>query len=121
MEENENENKTADDIYREANKFYEEGEFEKAIELYTEAITREPMYKYYYNRGLSYACQERYEEAQADILKVLELKPNFSEAWYILGLAKEYTHEYDEAIKMYEKAIESEPRFQRRTKPQRTG
>ena len=91
MEENEeNEEKTAEDYYKEANDQYEEGEFEKAILLYNEAIRRDPMHKYFYNRALSYACLERYEEAQEDIKKVIQLRPNFEEGWYILGLTKEY-------------------------------
>jgi SpoVK/Ycf46/Vps4 family AAA+-type ATPase len=104
-----NEKKTADDFYKEANDLYERGEFEKAIFLYNEAIMREPVYKYIYNRGLCYACLERYQEAQVDILKVLELKPNFAEGWYILGLTKEYLQDLDGAIEMYEKALELNP------------
>jgi SpoVK/Ycf46/Vps4 family AAA+-type ATPase len=106
-----NEKKTADDFYREANEFYEKGEFEQAIRLYDEAILREPVYKYIYNRGLAYACLERYQEAQKDILRVTELKPDFAEAWYILGLTKEYLNDLDGAIEMHKKALELNPDF----------
>jgi len=113
-EENEEE-ESADYYYRKANNFYEHGEFENAIELYNKAIAKarqdDPIYKYYYNRGLSYACLERYAEAQADILKVIELKPDFAEGYYILGLTKEYTGKLQEAIKAYEKALELNPNF----------
>jgi tetratricopeptide (TPR) repeat protein len=111
----ENEEESADYYYRKANNFYEHGEFENAIELYNKAIAKarqdDPIYKYYYNRGLSYACLERYAEAQADILKVIELKPDFAEGYYILGLTKEYTGKLQEAIKAYEKALELNPNF----------
>jgi SpoVK/Ycf46/Vps4 family AAA+-type ATPase len=108
----EKKNKVADDFYREANELYEKGEFEEAIQLYNEAILREPaVYKYLYNRGLCYACLERYEEAQDDILRVLQLKPEYVEAWYILGLTKEYLQDLDGAIDMYKKALELNPDF----------
>jgi SpoVK/Ycf46/Vps4 family AAA+-type ATPase len=111
----ENEEKNADYYYQKANFFYEHGEFEKAIELYTKAIayarSDDPVYKYYNNRGLSYACLEKYQEALADFSKVLELKPNFAEAWYLLGLAKEYMGNLQEAVEAYEKALELNPDF----------
>jgi SpoVK/Ycf46/Vps4 family AAA+-type ATPase len=105
----ENEDKTAEDFYREANELYEKGEFEKAIRLYNEAILRDRVDKYFFNRGLCYACLERYEEAKDDILRVLELKPDFADAWYILGLAKEYMQDLDGALQDYDKALELNP------------
>ncbi|MEM2969821.1 MAG: AAA family ATPase [Candidatus Bathyarchaeia archaeon] len=121
MEENEkesigeNEEENADYYYQKANFFYEHGEFEKAAEFYTKAIacarSDDPVYKYYNNRGLAYACLEKYQEAIADFLKVIELKPNFAEAWYLLGLAKEYIGNLQEAIEAYEKALELNPDF----------
>jgi len=111
----EDELKSADDYYRKANLFYEHGEFEKAIEFYNKAIAHarpdDPVYKYFYNRGLSYACLERYLEAQTDILKVLELKPDFAEGWYILGLTREYLGNLEEATAAYEKALQLNPDF----------
>lgn len=99
------------DYYELANNHYERGEFAEAIELYSEAIKKahegDPeLFKFHYNRGLAFCCLERYSEGKLDILKVLELKPDFAEGWYILGLAKEYLNDIDGAVEAYDRALE---------------
>jgi len=113
---NSNFERSAEACYRLANEYYEHGEFAKAVELYSEAIKKadkndEVFYKSHYNRGLALCCLERYEEGKSDIQTVLELKPNFAEAWYILGLAKEYLNDFDGAKEAYEKALDLNPDF----------
>jgi SpoVK/Ycf46/Vps4 family AAA+-type ATPase len=108
--------RSAEACYKLANEHYEHGDFLKAVELYSEAIENtgedDPdLYKRIYNRGLALCCLERYTEGKQDILKVLELKPNFAEGWYILGLAKEYLNDLDSAKEAYEKALSLNPDF----------
>jgi SpoVK/Ycf46/Vps4 family AAA+-type ATPase len=114
-EEHKNEIKTADAYYRAANRFYEKGAFKKAIPLYNKAIKHarqdDPVYKYFYNRGLAFACLEEYQKAQDDILNVVALKPDYVEAWCILGLAREYLNDFEGAIEMYTKALQVNPDF----------
>jgi SpoVK/Ycf46/Vps4 family AAA+-type ATPase len=108
--------RSARDYYKLANIRYERGEFAEAIELYSEAIRNareddDERFKYHYNRGLAFCCLERYVEGKTDILKVLELKPDFAEGWYILGLAKEYLNDINGAVESYDKALELNPDF----------
>jgi SpoVK/Ycf46/Vps4 family AAA+-type ATPase len=106
----------ADDYYREGNRFYEKGDFDNAIELYNRAIECSPpdnphLYKYHYNRGLAHACKEEYVEALSDVQKVVNLMPDFAEAYHILGLIYEYMHQLDAAIAQYKIALEKNPDF----------
>lgn len=108
--------RSANDSYKIANEFYERGDFVKAIDLYSEAIRNAceddaERFKYHYNRGLALCCLERYVEGKADIMRVLELKPDFAEGWYILGLAKEYLNDIDGAVESYETALKVNPDF----------
>ena len=113
---NSNAEKSAEACYKLGNEYYEKGNFPRAIELFTEAIKKadendSDIYKSYYNRGLAFCCLEHYAEGIQDILKVLELKPDFSEGWYILGLAKEYLNDLDGAVEAYERALKLNPDF----------
>ena len=54
--------------------------------------------KAYYNRGLSYASIEEYDKAIEDFKRVIELNPNFPEAYHLLGLAQEYAGDLEGAI-----------------------
>lgn len=98
--------------YKAGNEHYEKGDFHKAIAEYTMAIDEYPDYdKAYYNRGLSYACNEDYDSAIADIKKNIELKPDFAEAYHVLGLAFEYKNDLDRAIEAYNTALRLNPDF----------
>lgn len=107
---------SADSLYRAGNEYYEKGLFKNAIALYSQAIVRSPednpkIYKYFYNRGLALCCLERYPDGKNDIQKVLELKPDFAEAWYILGLSKEYLNDLNGATEAFDKALKLNPDF----------
>jgi SpoVK/Ycf46/Vps4 family AAA+-type ATPase len=107
---------SSNSFYQEGNEYYEKGQFDKAIDLYTKAIDSShednlDLYKYYYNRGLAKACQENYLDALLDVRKVLELKPGFAEGYYILGLCHEYLEELDTAIRQYKQALQINPDF----------
>ena len=97
-------------LYKQGNEYYEKGDFDQAIRLYTRAIEADPTFdKAYYNRGLAHACKEEYDLAIADIQRVIDLKPNFAEAYHILGLAYEYKNDPDKAIDAYNKALKINP------------
>lgn len=106
----------ANRFYKYGNEYYEKGMFEDAIEFYSKAIARSPegnpdAYKYFYNRGLALCCLERYIEGKYDIRKVLGLKPDFAEGWYILGLCKEYLNDSDGAAEAFDEALKRNPDF----------
>lgn len=58
----------------EGNEYYDKGEYQKAIELYNEALAFNPNYAYAYNnRGIAYKNLKQYEKAIADFTKRIEL------------------------------------------------
>jgi len=107
-----NQKKTAEDFYKLGNELYEAGDFEQAIFYYDGAIKLDPTWvNPHYNKSLSLACIENYSAALQEIQLVLELKPDYAEAYYIMGLAQEYSKKYDEAEKAYLKAIDLNPGY----------
>src|SRR3989454_8430770 len=42
--------------------------------------------KKYYNPGLQQASQSKYEEAAGALRKAIEIRPNFPEAYHLLGI-----------------------------------
>ena len=71
----------AEQKFEEANKFYEQGKFAEAIELYTQAIELNPNFAdAYKNRGAAYVDLRQSERGIVDLNKALELKPNDFEA-----------------------------------------
>lgn len=62
--------------------------------------------------GAAYHNKGMYDEAIAEYKKAIEINPEYSDAYYNLGLAYFYGKKmYDEAIAAYKKAIERRPGF----------
>ena len=51
------------------------------------------------------------EKAIEDFAKVVELKPDFAEAFHLRGISYEYSGDMDSAIEDYKKALELKPNF----------
>jgi len=99
-------------LYKQGNEFYEKGEWRTAIWYYDQSIELDPAnYKAYYNRALAKACMENYDDALKDLEKVVELKENFAETYYLRGLCYEYKGVLNEAIKEYNEALSRNPDF----------
>ncbi len=94
----------------EGNEFYYKGDYEKAIELYSEALAFNPNYDWAYNnRGIAYIDLEQYEQAISDLNRAIELNPNYANACYNRGIAYSSLKQYKAAISDYKKAIEINP------------
>jgi tetratricopeptide (TPR) repeat protein len=65
----------------------------------------------YFDLGLTYHWQKKYEEALQNFLKAVELVPNDAEYWDLLGNAYLNLKQLDEAQKALEKAIEVNPGY----------
>ena len=103
----------AKEFYTEAGKAFEQNDFEKAITLYSRAIRQDPHYaSAYFNRALSYAIINKYEEATKDANKVLEMEPDSHDAPYVMGIIAEYQHNYKSAKKWYERALARNPNYE---------
>ncbi|MDE0425912.1 MAG: tetratricopeptide repeat protein [Candidatus Poribacteria bacterium] len=62
------------------------GEYDKAINDYSEAIKIRPDYaEAYYNRGNAYRDKVDFDNAIVDYTKAIELKPDYAEAYYSRG------------------------------------
>lgn len=99
-----------DALLQQAMESYDAGEYEKAIEQSTQAITLDSAYAIaYWLRGNVYGLQEQYESAIVDMRKVIELNSHFADAygslgWYLIVLGK-----FEEAKEPCQKAYELAP------------
>ncbi len=81
-----------------------------AVDLFTAAINLAPadIHAYIY-RGQAYLGAGNPKKARADFLKVTELRPDFAQAWYQLGIAEEQQHHMKEAMENYQQAAVLKP------------
>ncbi|MDD5493929.1 MAG: tetratricopeptide repeat protein [Dehalococcoidia bacterium] len=92
------------------------GDIDAAIRDYTSAIqkaagsNRQPDYKLYYVRGYDYVAKKEYGPAQADLLKAIELNPQYASSYEQLGIVFSSSEQYDKAIENYSRAIELQPK-----------
>ena len=85
----------------------EKGDYDKAIEYYSEAIKLDPDESVTYNnRGKGYNEIGKYDKAIKDLNKAIELDVKYSYSYNNRGIAYYGRGEYDKAIEDYDKAIE---------------
>ena len=63
----------------------------------------------YYEEGLAYSAQEKYDLAIVSYNKAVKKDPNFAFAWDNLGMSYRRRGNYKEAIKCYKKSLEVDP------------
>jgi len=89
------------------NTHYENGEFDEAIDAYTEAIKRDPnLSSAYYGRAMAYSQKEDDDSRIEDLDKVIELSPDNADAYLERAdafICKEF---YKPAKKDLEKVLE---------------
>jgi SpoVK/Ycf46/Vps4 family AAA+-type ATPase/intein/homing endonuclease len=106
-------NPEAKEFYTKAGAAFEENKFEEAIDLYSKAIDADPNYaSAYFNRALSYAILNRYEEAERDAESVMDIEPDSHDAPYVMGIVAEYQHDYEGAKEWYERALAKNPKYE---------
>lgn len=106
-------NPQAKEVYTKAGAAFEENRFEEAIELYTQAITLDPKYSSaYFNRALSYAILNKYQEAQQDAEHVMDIEPDSFDAPYVMGIVAEYQQDYQGAKEWYQKSLSKNPNYE---------
>lgn len=94
----------------EGHTFYNEKNYEKAIESYTKAIQTNPGNDdaYYWRASAKYALTQ-YREAIPDYNKSIELNPNNEEAFYYRALTNYNLEAYRETLPDFDRAIELNP------------
>lgn len=84
---------------QEGNRHLSAGQFQKAIDCYSEAISLNPKnHIYWNNRAVAYYKLDYFDESVKDAKKASQLEPSYSKAHYRLGLANLALNRYDSAI-----------------------
>ena len=95
------------------NKEFSAGNYEKAIEYFTTAISIDPTdHVFYSNRSACYSSLKEYTKALEDANKCIELKPDWVRGYTRKGLAEFYLEDYEEAIETYEEGLGYDPNNQ---------
>ena len=68
-------------------------------------------FKEFYNKGIDFYKQGKYDQAGQEFKKAIELKPNDVYALYGLGNTYYCKAKYDDAVKIYAKAISINPDY----------
>jgi len=66
-------------------------------------------YQTYYKNGYVYFSQEKYEMAEKNYKKAIELNPDFEDAHYWLGKVYQQTGAYSQAIKQWKEVLRINP------------
>jgi tetratricopeptide (TPR) repeat protein len=97
---------TASGHYIRALAYLNAGEYEQAIEHFTQAIELDPAFsEAYVSRGVAYHSQGNYARAIADYDEAIRLRPDFAEAHYNRGLAYHHQGDLAQAIADFDEAI----------------
>ncbi|KAK9456509.1 hypothetical protein V1511DRAFT_486330 [Dipodascopsis uninucleata] len=80
---------------------FKKKDYEKAIELYTQAIFCHPDAVFYSNRAACYSAQEKWEKVIEDVTAALELEPEYLKALSRRGNAYEKLKDYPNAVLDY--------------------
>lgn len=100
----------AEKLKTEGNTAMSQGEFNKALELYTRAIAIDPKNAVYYcNRAAVHSKMLNYSQTIIDCKIALEIDPKYSKAYGRLGFAYCGLGDYASALEYYKKALELEP------------
>lgn len=94
-------------MYQSAVTLHQQGETTRAINLYYQVLEHIPAAaEIYYNIGLAWFENDRYEEAIESYKLAAELNPQDSDIFYNLGLACKMNKQYDDAENAYLRALE---------------
>ena len=104
--------KIADAHYNCGNAYFMQGDFDRAIQDYSETIKLNPHFAdAYNNRGKAYFMQGDFDRAIADFNKAIKLKPNYAIAYNNRGIACGNKGDFDHAIQNFNRAIALKPDF----------
>jgi tetratricopeptide (TPR) repeat protein len=98
---------SAAQAFEEGQNAQERGDLNNAVRLYGIAILAEPsLFQAYYQRATAYLALSRDREAEGDLKKVLQLKPDFARAYRALGQIYQDAGKTAEALQALAKALE---------------
>jgi len=106
---------TAAEAKERGNFFYKDGHFQKAVDLYSQAINMCPsddednLKIYHSNRSAALFGLKRFEESRADALRCTQLDSVWAKGWYRKGLAEEGLERYKEAEESFRRGVDCAP------------
>jgi tetratricopeptide (TPR) repeat protein len=110
MDELKLEDASADDLLKQGQALFDDGDYEGAITCYERAVAIKPNNPdACYKRGNALYNLGRHEEAIASFWQAIQLKPDYHEAWCNRGIALNALSRYEEAITNYVQAVQFKP------------
>eukprot|EP01063_Lacrimia_lanifica_P031817 TRINITY_DN5323_c0_g1_i1.p1 TRINITY_DN5323_c0_g1~~TRINITY_DN5323_c0_g1_i1.p1 ORF type:complete len:550 (+),score=319.69 TRINITY_DN5323_c0_g1_i1:53-1702(+) len=95
------------------NEHFKKQEYKEAIDLYSDAIKRNPgAHAVYSNRAAAYMKMGAYDDAEKDCKHCLKLEPTFAKAVIRLAQIYFFRKEYHKAMVEYQKGLEMCPESQ---------
>ncbi|MCK5508404.1 MAG: tetratricopeptide repeat protein [Desulfobacterales bacterium] len=101
-------------VYRalllDGNRLIEKKKYQKAADLFTEAISNESeRAEGYLNRGIAYVHIEQYNEAIVDFTKAIQKDRTLAIAYANRGIAYDHLGRHKDALSDYQKALSIDP------------
>ena len=95
-----------DERSRLGDKYFNEGKYQKAVQVYTEFLRIMPShFKTIYNRGRAYEELEQYEKALEDFHRMLKIDPKNVSAMLSIGNYYYRIEDFDQGLFYFEKAL----------------
>ena len=84
--------------------------FEKAIEIYTDALAETPTdHTIYGNRAMAYSNLGKFEEMLKDAEKCVEIKPDWGKGYHRKGAALHKLGKFEDSMEAYAKGLKIDP------------
>jgi predicted O-linked N-acetylglucosamine transferase (SPINDLY family) len=100
-----------DELFQQAVSLHQQGDLERAIELYTQCVEREPQRaEAYYKRANALNGLGRLEPALEDYDRAIRFNPSYTYAFCNRGSVLERLGRREEALASYDRAIELDPK-----------
>ena len=101
-----------DSQYYAANKYFEDGLYEQALETYRSAVLQNELH-IHAKRGIARSLMQlgEYKQSLNEFNEVIELEPNFAASYANRGILLDRNKNYQAAIKDYQKALVLDPKL----------
>jgi tetratricopeptide (TPR) repeat protein len=103
---------SAEEFVNRGNSFAKNGDYDSAIEDYTQIIRLDPQENYgYFLRGEAYASKGDYDSAIADYTRAISIDPNDTSSYFCRGDVYAKKEDYDSAIADLTRVISIDPTY----------